>query len=72
MGQMTEFMACQIVEGLEPSKHDGQYTEAMQHLIDTGLVWQLQGWYGREAMRLIDTGQCSRAGESGWDSGLSD
>lgn len=27
---------------------------AWQYLIDTGLCWQLQGWFGRTARDLID------------------
>lgn len=29
-----------------------------QTIIDSGLVWQLQGSYGRTARRLIDDGYC--------------
>ena len=30
--------------------------ELFQHLIDTGLCWQLQGVYGRTARLLLDAG----------------
>jgi len=29
-----------------------------QHMIDSGVVWQFQGFYGRTAMRLIEAGLC--------------
>jgi hypothetical protein len=34
--------------------------ELFQELIDSGLVWQLQGSYGRTANFLIENGYCSR------------
>jgi hypothetical protein len=32
------------------------YIAAFQTLVNSGIVWKLQGWYGREADRLIKAG----------------
>jgi hypothetical protein len=42
-----------------PQSHDA-YVEAYQFLIDTGAAWHLQGRIGREAMRLIEEGECTK------------
>jgi hypothetical protein len=36
------------------------YIESFQTLIDTGIVWQLQGCYGRTAAALIEAGLCQK------------
>lgn len=35
-----------------------EVAEGFQHLIDSGIVWSLQGSYGRTAATLIDAGIC--------------
>lgn len=55
---MDQFQAVMIAEGAERADSDEQYIEAWQYLIDTGLAWQLQGWFGRAAAGLIAAGKC--------------
>jgi hypothetical protein len=37
--------------------------ELFSHLIKSGLAWQLQGCYGRQAKALIDAGYIDRNGK---------
>ncbi len=54
---MDTFTAVSIAEGLTEASELEQI-EAWQHLIDTGLAWKLQGWFGRQASHLIGIGLC--------------
>jgi hypothetical protein len=47
--------AIAIIEGIEDASIDEQI-QAWQSLVDSGLAWKLQGWYGRTATQLIEQG----------------
>lgn len=55
---MDTFTAVSIAEGFADEEATVDRTrEAWQHLVDTGVVWQLQGWFGRQAAALIEAGE---------------
>ena len=56
---MDDFTAVGIAEGFIEAETEEQIIEAWQHLIDTGMAWKLQGWFGRQAQALIDGGMCT-------------
>ena len=61
--KMDSYQACAIAEGFcegEGASEEEQ-AKAWQYLIDTGLCWKLQGWYGRTANDLIQAGICKPA-----------
>lgn len=53
---MTSFDAIGIAEGFIQAESEDQVIEAWQYLVNTGLAWQLQGWFGRTAQALIEQG----------------
>ena len=57
--KLTNYKATLIAEGVQEPDYPEQYIEAWQHLIDTGLVWKLQGFFGRTAQTLISEGICT-------------
>ncbi len=64
----SSYDACAIIEGFadfDPSQE--QELEAWAYLIKTGDCWNLQGFYGREATRLIEQGLISKEGVVNWD-----
>ena len=46
-----------IAEGFIENDSEEKYVEAWQFLLDTGMVWSLQGWFGRTAVAMIEAGQ---------------
>ena len=58
---MDTFTAVGIAEGFVDANSEDQVIQAWQTLIDTGLAWQLQGWFGRTANDLIERGICQPA-----------
>ena len=58
--KLNVFTAINICEGEIEIENEEQYIEAWQMLIDTGYAWTLQGWFGRRASDLIESGYCSK------------
>ena len=54
---MNTYDAVMTAENMEELTPD--VIEAWQHLINTGICWQLQGWFGRHASHLIEQGLCT-------------
>jgi hypothetical protein len=53
---LTTFDAVGLAEGFIEAKSEDQVIEAWQYLHDTGVAYQLQGWFGRTAQSLIAQG----------------
>jgi len=58
----TSYLATAYAEGFCEGENATieEQTEAWQYLIDTGLAWELQGWFGRTANQLIKKGIIQR------------
>ena len=62
--KLDTFTAVMIAEEAYEVETQEEYLEAWQLLVDTGLCWQLQGFFGRTASRLLEQGLLRPAGGS--------
>ena len=54
---LDDFTAVGIAEGfIEEDASKQRVIQAWQYLLDTGLCWKLQGWFGRTANNMIKEG----------------
>ena len=53
--KMDAYTATMIAEG-EIEADEAETLGAWQYLVDTGLAWRLQGFFGRTAARMIEAG----------------
>ena len=54
--QQMLYNATMIAEGAMDETSEMSYIQAWQHLVDTGVVWELQGFFGRAAHRMLSEG----------------
>ena len=52
---LSSYDAVGLAEGFVEGTEE-EVIEAWQYLVNTGLAWQLQGWFGRTASDLINAG----------------
>lgn len=57
---MDTFNDVMTAEDSDPDNLSDAEVEAWQRLLDDGIVWRLQGYFGRTAMRLIQQGVLTR------------
>ena len=60
---MNSYRAVALAEGFEDGTEE-EVVRAWQYLVDTGLAWRLQGWFGRTAQALIQAGVISSPNET--------
>ena len=52
---LNSYRAVALAEGFEEGSQD-EVIQAWQYFHDSGLAYQLQGWFGRTATSLIEEG----------------
>ena len=63
LSKLDSYTAVGIAEGFIEAESEEQVIEAWQYLIDTGICWTLQGFFGRTAASLIEQGVCRPRGQ---------
>ena len=53
---MNNYRAVGLAEGWIDTENQDEVIEAWQYLHDTKLAYKLQGWFGRTARNLLDSG----------------
>ena len=53
---MSDYEATGLAEGWIETSDEDEIIEAWQYLHDTGLAYELQGWFGRTAQELLKQG----------------
>ena len=61
--KFDSYTAVGVAEGFEQSSGEEETLAAWQYLVDTGLAWSLQGFFGRTATDLIEQCLIKRKGE---------
>jgi len=56
MSSINKADAVGIAEGWIEVDTEEEVIQAWQELVNSGLAWQLQGWFGRTAKHLINEG----------------
>lgn len=65
----TPYLATAFAEGFCEGEGASleQQIEAWACLIKTGMCWSLQGWFGRSAQGLIESGRIKKDGTIVWE-----
>lgn len=53
---MTSIRAIQLIKGQEEGSAN-DILEAWQYAYDTGMIYRMEGWYGRKMLSLINAGR---------------
>ena len=60
MKKIDTYRAIGLAEGWIETEDMNEIIQAWQHLHDTGVAYQLQGWFGRTAEALLERGVIRR------------
>lgn len=53
---LSQYEVVMIAEGVQEPESQEQYLECWQYLHCSGLAYQLQGWFGRQAKAMLEAG----------------